>query len=109
MNLSTYLYLLNIKGQDGNYDRIIRIPINIVSSSRIVENTWKSLSTDGLLHKFNISDYSGVDRAIFISQFDRDPDNSIDTLWVGFYDYTNKIIIENSVVFSIINRRCIHT
>lgn len=88
---------------DTIYDKIVRIPIQVAFTWREADTLWSGYHKDALVYNFNIEDYTSVDQAIFIAQFDRRPDETTDSLWLRLYDYTNLTSITNSELWSIID------
>lgn len=85
------------------YDKIVRITIQVAYDWRVADTLWGGYTKDALLYNFNIADYTDVDEAIFIAQFDRSPGETTDSLWLRLYDYANLSPIANSEVWSIID------
>lgn len=97
---SEWGFLINISGKDGGYDRIIRLQFQNMHADNRAQIEWEYDESDGLLYRFNIEDYIGVDRVIFIGQFNRYLGGRSDSLGLRLYDYTNKTPIEMSEIWS---------
>jgi hypothetical protein len=86
-------------GVDGDFDKVVRIPLEPVTFDQFNSSDWEGNFAYGLIHDFNKDEYIGVDRAIFIAQIERTFPGT-DSIGIRLYDHTNDAPIEDSEIWS---------
>jgi len=94
---SGWLFLTNIKGQNGNNDKQIRFTVltkPFIYST--VSSEWDYEYDDRLLIKFNIDHYPGVDSAVFVSLIETE--DSISACNLQLFNLTDSLLMPSSIV-----------
>lgn len=91
-----------VDGINADSISIIRFPIEVAFIWRDADQYWQSEVKDGFLSDFSLDNYAGFEKAYFIAQFDRSPDETSDSLGLRLFDFTNSVEIPNSDVWSLI-------